>query len=268
MMNAQQLAKLINEKTGNKPVRIGLILGSGLSGFVDAVQDATHVPYSELDGFPHAGVSGHNPNLVIGTVEGVPVAVFGGRSHYYEHGKADAMRVPLETLKALGAEAVLVTNSAGSVSGDLVPGSLMLITDHLNLSGANPLIGEPGDDRFVDLVDAYNPELCDAVRSAAKSIGLDLHEGVYSWFSGPNFETPAEVRMAATLGADAVGMSTVPEVILARFLGLKVVGVSNITNFGAGLSATAITHKQTKEVAGAGAKNFAALLTAFLEQIK
>jgi purine-nucleoside phosphorylase len=267
-MNAQQLAKMINERTGNKPVRIGLILGSGLSGFVDAVQDATHIPYSELEGFPHAGVSGHNPNLVIGTVEGVPVAVLGGRAHYYEHGQADAMRVPLETLKALGANMVLLTNSAGSLRDEMGPGSLMLITDHLNLSGTNPLIGEVGDDRFVDMADAYNPGLSEAVIKGAAEVGVPLHKGVYAWFSGPSFETAAEVRMAGIVGADAVGMSTVPEVILARFLGLEAVGISNITNMGAGLSETAITHKQTKEVAGAGAKNFEAVLTAFLRQIK
>lgn len=266
-MSAKDLSQLINQRTGGKPVKIGLVLGSGLSGFVDAVEDAVHIPYTDLPGFPHAGVSGHNPSLVIGSVENIPVAVFGGRFHYYEDGVADAMRLPLETLKALGAESVLLTNSAGSLRPEMGPGTLMLITDHLNVAGTNPLIGEPGDDRFVDMVDAYDPDLGAAVQAGAKAVDIPMHEGVYAWFSGPSFETPAEVRMAGILGADAVGMSTVPEVILARFLGLKAVGISNITNMGAGMSETSITHKQTKEVAGAGAQNFEAVLKSFLRQL-
>ena len=267
-MNAEALAKLINERTGDKPVDMGMILGSGLSGLVDLIEDAVAVPYGDLPGFPHAGVSGHNPNLVIGTIEGVNVAVFGGRSHYYEHGKADAMRVPLETLKALGASAVCVTNSSGSLREDIPPGWQMLITDHINLSGTSPLIGEPGDARFVDMVDAYDPELIAAARRGAEDIGVPLPEGVYTWLSGPAFETPAEIRMLKTMGTDTVGMSTVPEVILARFLGMKAVGFSNVTNMAAGMSATAITHKQTKEWAAKSADQFQALIKAFLRQYK
>ncbi len=262
-----KLAKLINERTGGKPVDMGLILGSGLSALVDLIQDAVAVPYDDLPGFPHAGVSGHNPNLVIGTIEGVQVAVFGGRSHYYEHGKADAMRVPLEVLKALGAKAVCITNSAGSLREDLPPGAQMLITDHLNLSGTSPLIGEPGDARFVDMVDCYDPDLVAAARRGAAEIGVPLKDGVYAWLSGPAFETPAEIRMLKTMGADTVGMSTVPEVILARFLGLKVVGFSNVTNMAAGMSATAITHAQTKEWAAKSANQFQALIKGFLRQL-
>ncbi|PHR92701.1 MAG: purine-nucleoside phosphorylase [Robiginitomaculum sp.] len=266
-MSADHLAQLINERIGGKPVDIGLVLGSGLSGLVDVVEDASTIAYSDLEGFPHAGVSGHNPNLVIGKIEGVNVAVFGGRAHYYEHGQADVMRVPMETLKALGAQSVCLTNSAGSLQTAMAPGSQMLITDHLNLSGANPLIGEPGDARFVNMCDAYDPELCAAARRGAKELGVDLHEGVYAWFSGPNFETPAEVRMAGILGADAVGMSTVPEVILARFLGLKVVGFSNVTNMGAGFDEAEISHAQTKEIAAKSASQFQAIIKSFLRQL-
>ena len=266
-MSAENLAKRINERTGGRPVDMGLVLGSGLSGIVDTVQNANIISYEDLPGFPHAGVSGHNPNLVIGTIEGANVAVFGGRAHYYEHGKADAMRLPLETLKALGASRVCFTNSAGSLHMDMPPGSQMLITDHINLSGANPLIGQTGDERFVNMVDAYDPELCRLARAGAKEIGQTLHEGVYSWYSGPSFETPAEIRMAQTLGIDAVGMSTVPEVILARYLKLKVVGFSNITNLGAGMAAHGPSHQETKDEAAKAGKAFEALIRSFLRQL-
>jgi len=265
-MKAQILAKRINERTGGHKVRMGLILGSGLSGLVNAVQNPVSIPFADLDGFPQVGVSGHNPNLVIGSIEGIDVAVFGGRAHYYEHGQADIMRLPLETIKELGATSVFVANSAGSLRSDIAPGDLMLITDHINLSGANPLIGEPDERRFVDMVDAYDPVLREAILNGAKARNIKISQGVYAWFSGPNFETPAEVRMAAILGADAVGMSTVPEVILARFLGLKAVGVSNITNMGAGMSEGGLSHEQTKQVAGQGAEKFESLLCSFLRQ--
>lgn len=266
-MSAQILAKLINERTGGKPVDMGLVLGSGLSGLVDAVESAVTIPYSDLEGFPHAGVSGHSPNLVIGQIEGVNVAVFGGRAHYYEQGQADAMRVPLETLRGLGAHSVCFTNSAGSLNMDMQPGSQMLITDHVNLSGANPLIGRQGDARFVNMVDAYDPALCAKARAGAQSIGQTLYEGVYSWYSGPSFETPAEIKMAQILGIDAVGMSTVPEVILARYMELKVIGFSNITNLGAGMAAHGPSHDETKDEAAKAAKSFEALIRSFLRQL-
>jgi len=266
-MSAQKLADLINERTGGKPVDMGLVLGSGLSGIVDTVEDAATIAYSDLDGFPDAGVSGHNPSLVIGQIEGVNVAVFGGRFHYYEHGQADVMRLPLETLKALGAPSVCFTNSAGSLNMDMQPGTQMLITDHVNLSGTNPLIGMQGDERFVNMVDAYDPALCDKARAGAKAIGQKLYEGVYSWYSGPSFETPAEIRMAQVLGIDAVGMSTVPEVILARYLGLNVVGFSNITNLGAGMAAHGPSHDETKDEAAKAAESFEALIRSFLRQL-
>jgi len=265
-MTAQALAKQIQQHSSDQPVDIGLILGSGLAGFVAAVEDATVIPYSELHGFPAPGVEGHNPNLVIGNIEGVRVAVLGGRSHYYEHGQADAMRLPLETLQALGAGTLLATNSAGSAHTGIHPGNFMLISDHINLSAANPLVGEATNRRFVDMADAYDPELRAAVQRAAKEEGINLQEGVYAWFSGPSFESPAEVRMAHILGADAVGMSTVAEVILARFLGMKAVAISNITNAGAGLSNISLSHEQTQHAAAESAVKFEVLLRAFLRQ--
>ncbi|MEO8531007.1 MAG: purine-nucleoside phosphorylase, partial [Deltaproteobacteria bacterium] len=240
--SAKDLAALIRGRTGSAPVRVGLVLGSGL-GHIAGLVDGVQIPYADLPGFPHAGVSGHNPVLAVGTLEGCPVAVFGGRAHYYETGDPRVMKLPLEVLSELGAEALILTNAAGSLRADMPTGSIMLLNDHINFSGLNPLIGEPSDRRFVPMTDAHNPELRAALQSAATTAGVEMPEGVYAWYSGPSFETPAEIRAIRTLGADAVGMSTVPEVILARFLGLKVAAISTITNMAAGLSAEKISHE-------------------------
>ncbi|MDX8347030.1 purine-nucleoside phosphorylase [Cognatiyoonia sp. IB215446] len=262
--NAETLAAQIKGVAGDAPVRFGLILGSGLGHIADTVNGIA-IPYGDLPGFPHAGVSGHNPNLVIGDLEGVRVAVFGGRSHYYEHGRADAMRLPLEVLKELGAEAVIATNAAGSMQTDMPTGSIMCLTDHINFSGLNPLIGEPTDARFVPMKDAYDPALRSVLHQAAKTAEVEMAEGVYAWYSGPSFETPAEIKAIAMLGADAVGMSTVPEVILARFLGLKAAAISTITNMAAGLSDEAISHDHTKAMAPIGAAKLEKVLRGFLQ---
>ena len=222
------------------------------------------IPYDALPGFPEAGVSGHAPRLVLGDLEGVRVAVLGGRAHYYERGDPAAMRAPLETLAALGCEAVLLTNAAGSLRPEWPAGSLMLLADHINFSGLNPLIGEETDARFVPMADAYDPGLRAALAAAAEAEGVALPEGVYAWYSGPSFETPAEIRALGALGADAVGMSTVPEVILARFLGLRVGAVSVITNMAAGLSDEALSHDHTKAMAPLGAEKLERVLRAFL----
>ncbi|NAZ36635.1 purine-nucleoside phosphorylase [Rubellimicrobium sp. CFH 75288] len=245
---ARDLAALVRERAGADPVRLGLVLGSGLGHIAEQVEGPA-IPYTELPGFPHAGVSGHNPRLHVGLWEGARIAVLGGRSHFYESGNPAAMRLPLELLAALGARAVLLTNAAGSLRPDMPTGSVMLLSDHINLAGTNPLIGEATDDRFVPLTDAHDPGLRARLRDAAAAEGVHLHEGVYAWWSGPSFETPAEIRMIRTLGADAVGMSTVPEVILARFLGLRVAALSAVTNMAAGLSSEAISHEHTKATA-------------------
>lgn len=262
--NADALATLIRERAGAAPVRLGLILGSGLGHLAGAV-DGVAIPYAVLPGFPHAGVSGHNPNLVIGDLEGVRVAVFGGRAHYYESGDPAAMRLPLEVLKALGAEALIATNAAGSLRADIQPGDLMLLSDHINFSGLNPLIGEKTDARFVPMKDAHDPGLRAGLKAAAETVGVALPEGVYAWYSGPSFETPAEIRAIGILGGDAVGMSTVPEVILARFLGLKVAAISTITNMAAGLSDENISHEHTKAMAPLGAAKLEKILRAALK---
>lgn len=261
--NADALAELIRDKAGADAPVYGLVLGSGLGHLADEI-DGVSIDYSDLPGFPHAGVSGHNPKLVIGTLENTRVAVFGGRAHYYESGRGDAMRLPLEVLKALGAENLILTNAAGSMRADIPPGDLMLLSDHINFSGLNPLIGEPSDARFVPMMDAYDPLLRAALSAAATAEGIDLEDGVYAWYSGPSFETPAEIKAIRTLGADAVGMSTVPEVILARFLDLKVAAISTITNMAAGLSDEAISHEHTKAMAPLGAAKLERILRRLL----
>ena len=261
--NAEYLAGLIKETAGDAPVRFGLILGSGLGHIAEEVNGPA-IDYGELEGFPHAGVSGHNPKLVIGDLEGVRVAVFGGRAHYYESGRGDAMRLPLEVLKELGADTMIATNAAGSMRADIPPGDLMLLSDHINFSGLNPLIGEPTDARFVPMKDAYDPATRTALLAAADAEGINLQSDVYAWYSGPSFETPAEIRAINMLGADAVGMSTVPEVILARFLGLKAAAISTITNMAAGLSDEAISHEHTKAMAPLGAAKLEKILRRFL----
>ena len=266
MATSADLAAQIRARAGAEPVRLGLILGSGL-GHLAGTVDGVAIDYADLPGFPHAGVSGHNPRLVVGDLEGVRVAVFGGRAHYYEHGDPAAMRLPLEVLAALGAEALIATNAAGSLRPDIRPGDLMLLSDHINFSGLNPLIGEPTDARFVPMTDAHDPDLRARLRAAAAAEGVALPEGVYAWYSGPSFETPAEIRAIRTLGADAVGMSTVPEVILARFLGLRVAAVSTVTNMAAGLSDERISHEHTKAMAPLGAAKLERVLRRTLRDL-
>ncbi len=261
--NAEKLAAQIKGIAGNAPVQLGLILGSGLGHIAEEV-DGIAIDYADLPGFPHAGVSGHNPKLVIGDLEGVRVAVFGGRAHYYESGRGDAMRLPLEVLRELGAKAMIATNAAGSLRADMPTGSIMCLTDHINFSGLNPLIGEATDARFVPMMDAYDPDMRAALQAAAQAAQVEMATGIYAWYSGPSFETPAEIRAIRMLGADAVGMSTVPEVILARFLGLKAAAISTITNMAAGMSDEAISHAHTKAMAPIGAAKLEKVLRGYL----
>ncbi len=254
-------ASAIRARAGGEPFALALVLGSGLGGLADRIEEAVRVPYADLPGFPASGVSGHSGELVAGWLGGARVACLAGRAHYYEQGDARAMRAPIEALAQLEIEALFLSNAAGSTRPEMGPGSLMAIANHINLSGANPLIGETGDRRFIDMSGAYDPDL----RARLKALDADLFEGVYAWFSGPSFETPAEIRAAATLGADAVGMSTVPETILARYFGLRVAGVSVVTNLAAGLGATALSHAQTKAEADRAAARFERLAARFAE---
>ncbi|MDS9467158.1 purine-nucleoside phosphorylase [Paracoccus sp. MBLB3053] len=263
MSKSAELAHLIRDYAGSEPPEYALILGSGLGHLAETVQGVA-IPYLDLPGFPHAGVSGHVPQLVIGQLEGRRVAVLGGRAHYYESGRADVMRLPLEVLRDLGCGGLILTNAAGSLRAEMQPGSLMMLSDHIAFAGTNPLIGEPSEARFVPMTDAHDVEIRAGLRAAAKAEGVDLPEGVYCWFSGPSFETPAEIRAARVLGADAVGMSTVPEVILGRFLGLRCAAVSVITNMGAGMSDESISHEHTKAMAPLGAAKLEKVLRRFL----
>jgi xanthosine phosphorylase len=245
--------------------RLGIVLGSGLGGLVDALEDTLSVPYGELPGFPEIGVAGHGGAVVLGRLSGIAVACLAGRKHAYE-GDPAAMRVPVRTLRALGAEALLVTNAAGSLRAGVGPGRLMAITDHINMLGSNPLTG-PNDDaigpRFPSLRDAYDPELLGVLKQAASALDIDLAEGVYLATAGPAFETPAEIRAFRVLGADAVGMSTVPEVILARHCGLRVVGVSAITNLAEGMGGEELSHEQTLRNADVAARDLVRLVERF-----
>lgn len=240
----------------------GIVLGSGLGNLAKKLSREVRIPYSELKEFPESGVSGHAGELVAGYLEGSPVIILSGRVHYYERGDATAMRAPLEILKAVGVRRLILTNSAGSLKQEMPPGSVMMLNDHINWSGMNPLIGEPSDRRFVGMTSAYDEAMMETFRQAAAKQGEKLHEGVYMWFSGPSFETPAEIRAAQTLGADAVGMSTVPEVILARFLDLECCAFSVITNFGAGMTGAELSHGETKEMAPKGGAILSGLIGA------
>ena len=247
------------------PVPTAIVTGTGLGGIADAIEDAVVVSYADLPGFPAGGVSGHAGRLVVGSLDGANVAVMQGRAHYYETGDPRAMAVPIETLAALGVRDLVLTNSAGSTRVDWPPGTVVAVSDHINFAGVNPLIGTGGDDRFVPMAGAYDPGLLGRLRRAATGAGLaDLPDGVYMWFAGPSFETPAEVRVARLLGADLVGMSTVPEVILARRLGLTVAALSVVTNFATGLAGGEPSHADTKQVAQAASVRLTRLLEAFV----
>jgi purine nucleotide phosphorylase len=258
-------ARLIAERAPGFRPKVALVLGTGLGGFVEEVQPVASLSYNELEGFPRPTVGSHAGKLVLGKVGATPVAVLQGRAHYYEFGRADEMKVPVQTVAELGCDTVVLTNAAGSLKLDMPPGSLMAITDHINFTGVNPLFGQGRDRRFVDMVDAYDPQLVKRMLAVAKANNILCHDGVYIWFCGPSFETPAEIRAAGILGADAVGMSTVPETILARHAGLRVAGLSVMTNYAAGLVPDGIGHDKVLDVANAAAGNLAKLLRGFLE---
>jgi xanthosine phosphorylase len=268
-MTAAGAAAVMNERSGLHP-RVGVVLGSGLGAVAEAVSDPTTIDYGELPGFPVPGVAGHGGQAVLGTIDGVPVAVLQGRAHVYEGGELDKIRTPVRALCAAGAEILVLTNAAGSLRPEVGPGRLMLISDHINLSGVNVLAGPNDDDigpRFPSMLDAYDPELRDGLRAAAEELGTDLAEGVYLAVSGPTFETPAEIRAFAALGADAVGMSTVHETAVARHCGLRVAAISAISNFAEGMSDVQLSHEQTLRDAQRAAEDLAPLLVRFVERL-
>lgn len=245
---------------------IGLVLGSGLSSVADAISDRIAIPFAEIAGFPQSpAVSGHGRELVVGRMGSKRVAILTGRMHVYETGDPAVMRAPIACLKKLGCKALLLTNAAGSLRQDMPPGSLMAISDHINWPGLSPLLGDHSDARFVDMSEAYDGRLRTALQRAAAKSGLTLHEGVYCWWLGPMFETPAEIRAARILGADAIGMSTAPEVILARRVGLRCAAISSITNLAAGMGPP-LSHAHTKEVAATIVAGLARLIAAAVDE--
>ena len=272
MSDHASLAQQIRRRLEGTMPAIALVLGSGLSGVADAIERPTIIAYEELDGFPVSTVQGHTGRLIIGDLHGVAVACMQGRHHVYEGYAAQHIALPIRTLRALGCQTLLLTNAAGSLHTALAPGNLMVIRDHINWAGVNPLIGandEAIGPRFVDMVNAWDKSLRAALHTAAERTGIELQEGVYVMAGGPNFETPAEVQAMARLGGDAVGMSTVPECLVARHCGMRVAGLSLITNFGSGLVEQAsLSHAQTLSAGADVANRIALLLGAFLPTVE
>jgi purine-nucleoside phosphorylase len=259
---ARQAATTLRARIGAEPPVAAVILGSGLGRLADQIEHAVRVPFHEIPGFPSATVVGHSGMLIAGSLGGRRVIALGGRFHMYEGHEARLAAFPTRVLHALGARTLVVSNAAGGVRRTLRPGDLMLIRDHINLMFRNPLIGpvERGDVRFPDMSSPYDPTLAELARSVAREEKIALAEGVYCGLLGPTYETPAEVRMLTVLGADAVGMSTVPEVLVARALDMRVLGVSCITNLACGLSLTPITHAEVLETTAGTAANFERLV--------
>lgn len=252
MSDVAAAAGAVRAKLGGRAPNVALVLGSGLGGLADRIASPVRIPYGEIPGFHLPRVEGHKGELVIGTLGGKPVLAQSGRFHMYEGYSAQENVLPVRVFAELGVRTLIVTNAAGGVRRTFGAGTLMLLSDHLNLTGRNPLIGHAltGEERFPDMTAAYDPGLRDQARATARKLGIPLEEGVYAGLLGPTYETPAEVRMLERLGADAVGMSTVAEVITARARGMRCLGFSLVTNPGAGISPTPLNHKEVMEVAG------------------
>jgi purine-nucleoside phosphorylase len=246
-----------------------LILGSGLGSVADEISDAVRLPYDDIPGFPRSTVTGHAGALVSGSWVGIDVIAMAGRFHLYEGWSPLEIALPIRALAALGSKLMVVTNAAGGLGPGLQPGNLMLIADHLNLMWKNPLSGPVlnGEQRFPDMSDPYDAGLRRQVEEVGLELGIRLQQGVYAALPGPTYETPAEVRMLARLGADAVGMSTVPETLVARAVGLRVLGISCITNLAAGLSGRALSHDEVMEVGEAARERMARLVAAVLPRL-
>lgn len=264
--DATDAARAISTRIGAGAPVIGIILGSGLGGLAARIERAVSVPFAEVPGFPSATVVGHAGRLIAGTLAGRRVIALAGRFHMYEGHDAALAGFPVRVLHALGARTLFVSNAAGGVNAGFTPGDLMVIRDHVNLMFRNPLIGalQPGDERFPDMSEPYDLSLSRQLHEHAATLGFSLREGVYCGLLGPTYETLAEVRMLAKLGADAVGMSTVPEVIVARALGMRVAGVSCITNHAAGISPHPLSHAEVLETTALVAERFEALVERFV----
>lgn len=272
-MNYEELraaAVAIADRTGRESHHLALVLGSGLSDFAQTLPGAIEIPYEDLEGFPVPRVAGHAGSLVSAQFEEGAVLVFAGRVHYYEGWPLDEVVAGVRIAVMSGARTVVLTNAAGGVNSGYIPGDLVLIRDHINLAGANPLMG-PNDDRlgtrFPDLTDLYSRDLRQLASDVGHEVGVNLQEGVYVWWSGPTYETPAEVQMVKAMGGDLVGMSTVPEAIAVRHMGAQVLGISLCTNLAAGISSSPLSHDEVKEVAGQTQDKFTRLLHALLPRL-
>jgi purine-nucleoside phosphorylase len=262
---AIKAAKAIRKRAPQEP-KVAIILGSGLGGLSKSIAAAVRIPFADIPGFPEVTVAGHEGAVIVGSLGGREVVALSGRFHMYEGHPASLAAFPVRVFHALGAHDLFVSNAAGGISSKLAVGDLMMISDHLNLMGTNPLVGESqeGEIRFPDMTDAYNPGLRWLLRTTAEALAIKLREGVYAGLLGPSYETPSEVKMLRLLGADAVGMSTVPEVIVARALGMRVAGVSCITNAAAGVTGAALSHAEVLETTQRVSAAFESLVTEFL----
>ena len=266
----QAAASLVAERTGRSTHDLALVLGSGLSDYAATLPGAVEIPYAELPGFPVPRVAGHAGSLYSAELDGHAVLVFAGRVHYYEGWPLDKVVAGVRTAVMAGAGVVILTNAAGGVNPGFMPGDLVLIRDHLNLAGANPLMGTNDDrlgTRFPDLTDLYSSDLRALAKEVGHEVEVHLEDGVYAWLSGPTYETPAEIQMVSRMGGDLVGMSTVPEAIAARHMGATVMGISLCTNLAAGISPTPLSHDEVKEVAGQAKEKFTRLLDALLPRV-
>jgi purine-nucleoside phosphorylase len=268
-VRAEEAARWVLARTGLRP-QIALVLGSGLGSFADELTDAVRLPYQEIPHYPRPGAEGHAGRLVIGKIGGLPVAAMQGRVHLYEGYAVKEVVFPMRVFGRMGIRAAILTNAGGGIAGSLKPGCLVVMSDHINLQGVNPLTG-PNDSRFgirfVDMTDAYCREYREWALGAGRRLGLDIFEGVYAALAGPSYETAAEIRFLRTIGADVVGMSTVPEVIAARHLGIRVLAISCVTNLAAGITSEPITHQEVLETGLRVHGQFTALLQAVIPQI-
>jgi len=263
-------AKEVRDRLGAFSPAVAIVLGSGLGGLADEIEDSTSINYRDVPGFPAATVAGHAGKLIAGSLRGVPVLALSGRFHLYEGHDAALAGYPVRVVHALGARTLIVSNAAGGVNASFAPGDLMLIRDHINLMFRNPLVGplEQGDLRFPDMSSPYDPRLAQIALDVAREQGIVLREGVYAGLLGPQYETAAEVRMLSVLGADAVGMSTVPEVIVARAIGMRVLGFSCVTNLGTGLTTSPLTHADVLATTARAADAFVRLVSGVVERLE
>lgn len=265
----EKILSILHQRISTTP-KLAVQLGSGLAFLADALEHPVRIPYEDLPGFPKPTVEGHGGEFIFGHIEGVPVLFLSGRVHFYEGYTLNEVTTGAQIVAALEIPIFLITNAAGAVNETFKEGDLMVITDHINFSGSNPLMGKkhPNASRFVDQSDVYRKELRQKIKHAAKISGVTVREGVYMWFSGPSYETPAEVRMARVMGADAVGMSTVPEAMVAHSLGVQCAGISMITNMAAGIKDQALDHNEVLETGKRAADTMRQLFFAFVKELK